>query len=409
MTGEPDQRFAREDIFQQAATLHEQGKLDRAERLYRAILDADPADIGSLHNLGILCIQQGRCDEAAKLLSETLRQKPDLAPAHNTLGVALRHLGRLAEAESCFREALRLIPTYAEAHNSLGDALTALGRFAEAEAHCREALRLVPTYAEAHNNLAADLLSLGRPHEAEICCREALRLKPGNPAAHHNLFITLYQQQGIGEIAALLGRSMLLKPDFLSALLFLLGYVISGDIGFAAGIVIVIAAGLVRFEGIKLPGRTTQPMRWLRFALVLVLGSLTILTQIPRFLMAEPSVVHFAVAGLMLRQDGVIRYIAPIARQEVPERVTAAAGYAWASLNAALGLANLIIALYFDLTTWAWFVSIGAIGTKALRYAMFRTIVKRRFVQFQRSTLDNLIDGHREMSHPETIGAETRT
>jgi Flp pilus assembly protein TadD/SAM-dependent methyltransferase len=187
MAGEPDKRFAHEDIFQQAATLHEQGRLDRAERLYRAILDADSADIGSLHNLGILCVQQGRYGEGAKLASETLRQKPDLAPAHNTLGVALRHLGRLTEAESCCREALRLIPTYADAHNSLGDTLIALGRFTEAEAHCREALRLVPTYAEAHNNLAAALLSLGRPHEAEICCREALRLKPGNATALNNL------------------------------------------------------------------------------------------------------------------------------------------------------------------------------------------------------------------------------
>ena len=53
-----------------------------------------------------------------------------------------------------------------------------------------------------------------------------------------------------------------------------------------------------------------------------------------------------------------------------------AVGYAWAALIAAFGLTNLIIALFFGLNTWAWFVSVGAIGAKALQYAVFRTIVR---------------------------------
>jgi hypothetical protein len=62
-----------------------------------------------------------------------------------------------------------------------------------------------------------------------------------------------------------------------------------------------------------------------------------------------------------------------------------AAGYAWAALMAALGLTNLIIALYFGLASWAWFVVLGAVGAKAagvaLQYAVFRTIVRRRLAQ----------------------------
>jgi hypothetical protein len=49
---------------------------------------------------------------------------------------------------------------------------------------------------------------------------------------------------------------------------------------------------------------------------------------------------------------------------------------------AALGIISLVIALYFDLATWAWFVSAGAVGAKiaavALQYAVFRTIVRHR-------------------------------
>jgi intracellular septation protein len=62
-----------------------------------------------------------------------------------------------------------------------------------------------------------------------------------------------------------------------------------------------------------------------------------------------------------------------------------AAGYAWAVLMAAIALTNLIIALYFNLGTWAWFVCIGAVGAKlaavVLQFAVFRMIVRRRLAQ----------------------------
>jgi intracellular septation protein len=126
-------------------------------------------------------------------------------------------------------------------------------------------------------------------------------------------------------------------------------------------------------------------MQWTSLGLVVVLGGATILTQNPRFMMAKPSIVHFAVAAAMLRRGWMIRHITPIARQNVSEGTMVAAGYAWAALMAALGLTNLIIALYFDFASWAWFISVGAVGAKvagvALQYAVFRMIVRRRLAQ----------------------------
>ena len=174
-----------------------------------------------------------------------------------------------------------------------------------------------------------------------------------------------------------------LVNDFLSAILFLIVYAISGSVRIAAGV--AVAAGLARLAWLKLSGRQVEPMQWTSLALVIVLGGATILTQSPRFLMVKPSIVHFAVAAVMLRRGWMIRYITPIARQNVSEATMVAAGYAWAALIAALGLTNLIIALYFDFATWAWFVSVGAVGAKlaavALQYAVFRTIVRRRLAQ----------------------------
>ncbi|MGA8759705.1 MAG: tetratricopeptide repeat protein, partial [Stellaceae bacterium] len=203
---------AGEAVFQQAVALHERGRLDQAELLYRALLGDNRDHLGARHNLGILCFQRGDYDGAVALTREVVRQQPELATAHNTLAVALKHLGRLAEAESSSREAVRQAPEYAEAHNTLGDTLTALGRFTEAEQCCRTALRLFPEYAEAHNNLATVLLSLGRPEEAEICARRALRLKPLDAAVHANLGAILFAAGRLDQAELCYREALRLNP-----------------------------------------------------------------------------------------------------------------------------------------------------------------------------------------------------
>jgi intracellular septation protein len=171
-----------------------------------------------------------------------------------------------------------------------------------------------------------------------------------------------------------------LLSDFLSAILFLAVYALSGDLFAAAAI--AVAAGLAQLAGIWLTRRRVEPMQWMSLGLVVVLGGATMLTQSPRFIMVKPTIVHLAVAAVMLRRGWMIRYLPEIVVQNVPEPAIVTAGYAWAALLAAIGLANLIIALHFDFMTWAWFISVGAVGAKlvafALQYGVFRTIIRQR-------------------------------
>ena len=171
-----------------------------------------------------------------------------------------------------------------------------------------------------------------------------------------------------------------LLSDFLSAVLFLAIYALSGSLFVAAGI--AVAAALAQFARLKLTGRGIEPMQWMSLGLVVVLGGATMLTQSPRFMMVKPTIVHFGVAAVMLRRGWMLRYLPEIVLQNVPEATIVAAGYAWAALLAALGLANLIIALGFDFIIWAWFISVGAVGAKlaafALQYGVFRAIARQR-------------------------------
>ena len=69
---------------------------------------------------------------------------------------------------------------------------------------------------------------------------------------------------------------------------------------------------------------------------MIVLGSATLLTNDPRFVLAKPAIAHFAIGAIMLKRGWMLRYMPPIVSETIPEYVTMA-GYAWAALMFALG------------------------------------------------------------------------
>src|SRR5215471_3758915 len=92
-TSRPAQLAPPAAAFRQALSLHERGRIDEAERLYRAVLEVDRTHADALHNLGVICLQRGHLAAAAALTREAVRARPDFTVAYNTLSVALRRSG----------------------------------------------------------------------------------------------------------------------------------------------------------------------------------------------------------------------------------------------------------------------------------------------------------------------------
>ena len=171
-----------------------------------------------------------------------------------------------------------------------------------------------------------------------------------------------------------------LLSDFLSAIVFLTIYGTTDNLYLATGA--AIAVSLAQIAVFKIRRRPVDAMQWLVLGMVVVLGSATLITEDSRFVMVKPSIVHFAVGAVMLRRGWMMRYLPPIARDNIPEPVLIGSGYAWAALMFALGALNLVIAMTLPFRIWAWFISVGAIGAKIVaflvQYAIFRTIVRRK-------------------------------
>ena len=171
-----------------------------------------------------------------------------------------------------------------------------------------------------------------------------------------------------------------LFEDLLATIFFLVVYVVSGDIFIATGT--AIAAGLVQIAYLKARRRPIDLMQWGSLALVIVLGGATIATHDGHFIMMKPSIIHFAIAAIMLRPGWMGRYLPRIATDNLPPSMIVGAGYAWAVLMALLGVTNLIVAWAFDEHVWIWFISVGAVGAKLVfalgQFALFRHTVRRR-------------------------------
>ena len=67
-----------EQALQQGVTAHKEGKLQDAERLYRAILQSQPLHPDANHNLGVLAVSVNKADAALPLFKTALEANPKI-------------------------------------------------------------------------------------------------------------------------------------------------------------------------------------------------------------------------------------------------------------------------------------------------------------------------------------------
>jgi intracellular septation protein len=170
-----------------------------------------------------------------------------------------------------------------------------------------------------------------------------------------------------------------LGADFFSTIVFLAIYLTTDNVLLATAVAIAGAIGQVIYSRIK--GKQLGYMTYASLALVIVLGSATLLTHDPRFVLAKPAIGHFAIGAIMLKRGWMLRYLPPIVTETIPEYVTFA-GYAWAALMFVLGAGTIGVAMSGDMKLWTFYVTVVLLGAKiaafAAQYVAFRLLVGSR-------------------------------
>ncbi|HEY4114806.1 MAG TPA: tetratricopeptide repeat-containing glycosyltransferase family protein [Rhizomicrobium sp.] len=151
-----------QDKYRAALAHHDAGRLDAAERSYRAAIAANPGFGEAHHNLGVVLHLRGRYRQAIHAFETSRKLDPDLTAAARTgVGAILLETGEYANAEQELRAAVAADPNFINAHRFLGDLLRAQGRMDEARTEYREGARCDPRDAESRFGLAFTRLALG--------------------------------------------------------------------------------------------------------------------------------------------------------------------------------------------------------------------------------------------------------
>ena len=170
-----------------------------------------------------------------------------------------------------------------------------------------------------------------------------------------------------------------LGADFFSTILFLAIYLATDHVLLATGVAIAGAVAQVIYSRVR--GKPLGYMTYASLVLVIVLGSATLLTHDPRFVLAKPAIGHFAIGAIMLKRGWMLRYMPAIVTENLPEYVTFA-GYAWAALMFVLAAGTVGVAMTGDMKLWTFYVTVVLVGAKlaafAIQYVAFRILVGNR-------------------------------
>jgi tetratricopeptide (TPR) repeat protein len=198
------------ELFATAIQYHQAGDFDRAEQVYRQIVDADPNEAEAWNHLGKLYRSRGRINEAILSYQRAIDASPRHTDALNGMGIAYAEQNRWDRAAASFRQVIRAQSGSAEiaddlppaelskltdaerayqlqAYNNLAIALFKLGKLSQAERVFQQVIRIKPDYAETLSNLGLVQVSLGLLPEAIASYQHALQVNPEFGPARDNL------------------------------------------------------------------------------------------------------------------------------------------------------------------------------------------------------------------------------
>ena len=259
-----------DQALQQGVAAHKEGKVQDAERFYRAILQAQPEHPEANHNLGALAVAVGKPIEAIPLFKLALEANPQIEQFWLSYIDVLSKAERFDEASQALADALQsgisseklgvfheqILKSMLKSNNKIRQGFTLaeggqgllerkshdgkvngasaiegpsqdqinllLGhyqanRYVEAEEIAKLLTQKFPNHPFAWKVLGPTLNQLGRQQESLVAFHKSVELSPQDAAAHNNLGSNLRDLGRLEEAETSLKRAIALKPDLAEA------------------------------------------------------------------------------------------------------------------------------------------------------------------------------------------------
>jgi protein O-GlcNAc transferase len=165
-------------LLDQGKSLHQEGRLTDAWKIYEEVLRRSPGDADALHLSGVIANLTGQPQDALRRIGEALQIEPRNAVFHLNYGNALLALGKSAEAEAAFRKAIKVEPRFASAHYNLANLLLEAGKSDEAIAEYDQTVVHEPRHFGALFALARLMAQRKQWPPCIALARRALDIQP---------------------------------------------------------------------------------------------------------------------------------------------------------------------------------------------------------------------------------------
>jgi tetratricopeptide (TPR) repeat protein/SAM-dependent methyltransferase len=260
-----------DEALQKAVDAHKGGQIQEADRLYTAILQAQPKHPDANHNMGVLAVSVGKLEESLPFFKTALEANPSISQYWLSYIEALIELDRITDAKAVFDQAKdkgakgealeqlekrlnaqnefsreppldqqqRLINLYQQGqlqqaldgahqllphfsnslilHNIQGVANAGLGLLDAAIDSYKEVIKIKPDFAEAYYNMGNALQDKDDLKAAIDSYRKALKIKPDFAEVYNKVGTAM---QGKGDLKAAIDsykQALKIKPDYAEA------------------------------------------------------------------------------------------------------------------------------------------------------------------------------------------------
>jgi predicted TPR repeat methyltransferase len=206
-----------EKTFQDAIAALNVGRIDDAERLFKAFLKDQRNHVGALNLLVVALMSKNRFAEAEEYIARAVKLDPSSDVSHYNFGIISKRLRKPGQALSQFSNAIRLNAKIPETWNNRGTVFNDLKQFENAISDFDQAILLNQNYSDAYCNKGKSLSALARCDEAVAAYDKALALKPDLAEAWVGRCSVLTELKRYDEAFAACGKALALRPDLAEA------------------------------------------------------------------------------------------------------------------------------------------------------------------------------------------------
>jgi tetratricopeptide (TPR) repeat protein len=204
-------------VLQDALSMHQQGRLREAEKLYMRVLKAAPDHFDALHLLGLIKAQSDQMGEAYRLMSAALKINPSVPDVLINFANVLHGLKRDDEALAAIDKALALRPGDLDALLHRGNTLSALNRPNEALPCFNAVLVRNPGHRDAVLGRGVAYAALGNHAQALADFDIVLARTPGDHEALYNRGTALIELGRYSDAIAAFDNALTASPRHLRA------------------------------------------------------------------------------------------------------------------------------------------------------------------------------------------------